>query len=541
MADTNKYQQRVEQIAQKAAEFRRVLIEPQVDQERGGFITDSARRNESVSTAAQESIFDSAGEGRDFIAGLSAQAVRNYEHQHGHLPSDEMMASAMHTIENMLNPQEDGLKQIMDSATSNTQGSMSHSEGVIKRNHQVALVVPTMLMSITADMCTHIPANYDKSEIFRIHRRAGSTFGDLTKGDIIDIDFMGQYSSMDQRFTMGIGDNETKRYEYNMQDEQGRFMPVRPGNVRVYVDRNPVAQDTGRGQIIGSFKQGDDTVTVNGSVDYEKGVIVADFSQPITKGIEVHTAFDICIENDPSLIPTIDHQMESWTLYPHESALASSASIQAAFGARREFNLDLNAMQLQNARNLLSAEKDRKRLNDMYFFKSGEHEWDRTIPVGLSFRDHYEAIAETLENISMEMMIETKTSGLVGLVCGSKAAALLKSLGAPHFQRAPGYRHIPQPHYVGTFMGYAMKEDPFAKDPWGILCYGKGRSHGDAGYVAADAISAINYAHPVNRNLRHEQTLYELAYRDLHPYLGRAYFRKLRLVAKDPQSNIITR
>ncbi|MET4696635.1 hypothetical protein [Endozoicomonas lisbonensis] len=538
----DKYQQRLDQIAKRAKEFRRVLVDPQVDQDRGEFITDSAVRSDNIKAEAEDSIFDAAGEGRDFIAGLAAQSVRAYEKQHGHLPSDEMMASAMHTVENMLNPQSDGLKEIMDNATgagSNTQGSMSVSDGLIKRNHQVALVVPTMLMSVTADMITHIPANYDKSEIFRIHRRAGSTFGDLEKGDRIDIDFMGQYTTLDQRRLAGTGNGEDKRFEYSTQADQGRVMPIYSGRVRVYVDRNVVAKDTGSGQLIGQFSQGGSTVVVTGTVDYEKGKIIIDFSEAIKTGIDVHVAFDVNIESQPELIPMIDHEMESWTLYPHESALASSASIQAAFGAKREFNLDLNAMQLQNARNLLSAEKDRRRLNDMYFFVSGEHEWCRSIPVGLSFRDHYEALAETLENISMEMMVETKTSGLVGMVCGPKAAALLKSIGAPHFQRAPGYRHIPQPHYVGKLWGYDLKEDPFMDDPWAILCYAKGRSHGDAGYVGADAISAINYAHPILRNLRHENTLYELAYRDLHPYLGRKYFRKLRLVAKDEVLNSI--
>lgn len=527
----NNYDRQVAEINERAAEFRRVLVNPQVDHETSTFITDAATRNERIAAACRDSIFDAAGESAEMIAGVAANAVRAYEKQRGHLPSNEMMASAMHTIENMLAPKDAGLQGIMDSAVSNSPGAMNSSEGLIKRNHQVALVVPTLLMSITADMVTHIPANYDKSEIFRVHRTAGSTFGDLTKGDIIDVDFMGQYSAMDQRHVLGIGDGTIKRFEFNIADVFGRAAPVRKECVRILADRSYAAQDTGRGQLVGAYNVGSSTITVSGTVDYDKGIIIADFTTAPAAGVELHVAIDIDIEKEPELIPLIDHKMESWTLYPHESALACSASIQAVFGARREFNMDLTALQLGNARNLLAAEKDRKRLQDMYFYSSSTYEWDRTIPTALGFRDHYESVSETLENISMEMMIETRTTGLVGMVAGPKAAALLKSLGAPHFIKAQGYKHIPQPHYVGKLFGFDFKEDPFAADPWGILCYGKGRNHGDAGYVAADAISAVNYAHTITKSLRHENTLYELAYRDLHPYKGRQYFRTLRLIA----------
>ena len=97
------------------------------------------------------------------------------------------------TIDNMLT----GSHRVLDSVTGGS--SMSNRDGIILRNHQVVLVTPTMLMSITADMVTHIPANFDQSEIFRIHRRAGSDFSDLKRGDIIDVDSMGQYSSMDRK------------------------------------------------------------------------------------------------------------------------------------------------------------------------------------------------------------------------------------------------------------------------------------------------------------------------------------------------------
>ena len=310
-------------------------------------------------------------------------------------------------------------------------------------------------------------------------------------------------------------------------------MPFRKELVRIYHDRNLVAEDFGgKGKLTGSFVDSDGaSVTVTGDIDYENGIVNVTFSTAPKTGIELHVGVDISIERDPSLIPVIEHEMESWVVRPHESAITMDASIQSVFSMQREFNLDLNSMQIGTARNFLAGEKDRKRLNDMYFFTKGLQTWTYTVPDAIKFSDHYESIRETLLNISEQLMTRTKKSGLVGLVAGPKASALLQSIGAPHFNQARGYRRIPQPHYVGKIFGYDLKEDPY-KDDWEIMCYAKGRDHGDAGYLAADAISAVNYAHPVMKDLRHSNTLYELAYRDMHPYQGREYFINLKLIPK---------
>lgn len=528
MGDKASYDKQVAGINERAALFMKAVVNPQLES-RGSskFITDSAERNAELKSVVQDTIFDNAGEDGPMLLATAANAVRNYHDQRGHMPTPEMMASCYKTMENMLTP---GWNPILDSLTGESNGSMSNRDGVIHRNHQVALVTPTMLMSVTSDMVTHIPANYDQSEIFRINRRAGSDFGDLSKGDIIDVDFMGQYSSMDQRHTLGTGNGTDTQFVFNVNTVTGQEMPLRKELVRIYHDRNLVAEDNGKGHVSGTLLDSDaDNVVVTGTVDYVKGIVTVNFSKAPKTGIELDVGVDISIERDPSLIPVIEHEMNSWVVRPHESAISMNASIQSVFSMKREFNLDLNSMQLGTARNFLAGEKDRKRLNDMYYFSLGEKTWEYTVPMGVKFSDHYESIRETFLQISQELMVRTKKSGLVGVVCGSKASALLQSIGVPHFIQAKSYRRIPQPHYVGKIFGYDMKEDPYA-DEWSIMCYAKGRDHGDAGYVAADAISAVNYAHSIQKDLRHSNTLYELAYRDLHPYDGRSYFTTLKLI-----------
>ena len=201
MGDKAAYHKQVAEINERAALFKQAVVNPQLEGKGSStFITDSAERNAQLKDVVKDTIFDNAGEHGPMLLATAANAVRSYHEQRGHLPSAEVMSSCYKTVENMLTP---GWNPVLDALTGGE--SMSNRDGVILRNHQIALVTPTMLMSITSDMVTHIPANYDQSEIFRIHRRAGSDFGDLRKGDIIDVDFMGQYSSMDQRHWTGCG------------------------------------------------------------------------------------------------------------------------------------------------------------------------------------------------------------------------------------------------------------------------------------------------------------------------------------------------
>ncbi|HGF7152624.1 TPA: hypothetical protein AB5C39_000722 [Vibrio mimicus] len=521
------YRDQVAKINNNASELAQVIVKPQFDG--NDIITDSAARNDAIKASLAGSIFDGAGEMGAMIAGSAANAVRQYRHIHGELPSAELMSSMHNSIANMLsaNPEHEGLKSILDSAGDGTMGS---SEGIIQRNRMVALVVPVQLMMITNDMVTHIPANYNKSEIFRINRVAGTTFGDLKEGEIIDVDFSGQYSSMDQRHLIGNGDGSELNFAFDIASKS-KAMPFVKGKVRILVDRMPVGGDDAKGGIFGKFTDADgETVTFTGTVNYQVGQLALKFSKAPKTGIEIHTIADISIEKDPSLIPTVEHEMLSYELFPHESALVSSNSIQSQFTGKREYNMDIAGMQLATARNLMAADKDRKRLNDIYFYAKGEKTFNLAIPTGLAYRQHYEMVQTVLLAISTELMNRTKRSGLVGIVAGREASRILKSIGAPHMVYAPNYRQLPQPHYVGTIFGYKFKEDPHMQDPWRVLCYAKGREHGDAGYVAGDAISAVNFAHSVGRNLKHENTLYELAYRDLHPHNGRDWYMWLRLI-----------
>lgn len=519
MSSHNSYMERLAEINQGAKAMTDAVIAPQMDGNQ--FIGESAARNNELEGAVKGTIFESFGKSAGMVLATQANAVRAYQRKTGRMPSPEVLASAHKSLENLIALGE-GSSGGAPNHVFESVGPMSTSEGQVLRDHMAALVLPVQLNSITNEMVTSVPANFDRTEIFRVERVAANNFGDLKKGDVIDQFFRGQYSSMDQRKELGKGDGAKVDFSVDL------GMPLRKsgggmgGYVKILLDRNEVASDDGKGNLFGNG--------VTGAVDYDAGTIAVKFGTAPAADLEVHATFDISIEKDPSLIPRVDHEIQSWVIVPHEAAISGQTTVQALFQARREFSLDMSSMTVTAMRNILSADKDRKRLNDMWFYAKGTKSWSLAIPSGLSYHEHYEQLREVLMGISTELMMATKISGLRGVVAGRSACNIFKSLRSPHFEAAPGYREVPQPHYVGRLFGmYDLYCDPMA-DEWETLCYAKGDNHGDSGYVAADAITAVPFKHPVGTDLRHRDTLYELAYRTMHPYNGRAWFRKLRMM-----------
>ncbi|MFH1984783.1 MAG: hypothetical protein ABIL58_23325 [Pseudomonadota bacterium] len=537
-----RYRNFMKGVDNRASQMLAAIYDP-VRGDDGGIIGDPKARHERLEAVTQHTVFESAGKGAATIQTLASNALAAYVRRYGCLPSPGLLASAHMAIEQGIiatSPNAAklaGMPGVFESAGS----TLATTEGILMRDRMIALVLPVMLQSITGRMVTHIPGQFNQSEIFRIRKVAGSTFGDLTKGDVIDVDFNGHYAAMDQRFLAAIGDgtevggaasSTPNFFRLDSATDIGVKMPFRRKRCVVYHDRTPVANDKeGDGNLYGTFVLGGSTITVTGTVDYANGVVNPVFSVAPANLIEIHIGVDIDIEADPSLIPIIDYLEDSKVLYPHESALNCGYSLQALWAMRREYNIEMEGMAMTDMRNLIAADKDRKILNDIRFFLLGDTEWTMDVTDGLYFQEHYETLKQTLLAIDATILARTGRAGLVGLVLDSKSASLVKSMRQPNFEPAPGYKRIPQPHYIGRLFGmWDAYEDPNAPTDYESICFGIGNTVGEAGYVTGDCIPPLPFKHPVLSNLHHEQTLWSMGYRDLHPFDGRNYFHKLSFV-----------
>lgn len=533
MADKiNSYQQQVADIATRAAAMRRILVDP-FRADDGGFIrpktaADAKHRDQVLESAISDSAYAMSQNGA-MIAAVHSRALQGYERIHGHLPSDDLLASAHKAVENAL---------LLATGKATLGGGvyesadMSTTEGIMLRDRLISLVLPVLLQTITANMVTFIPGEFNQSEFFRVFRVAGSTFGTKQKGDIIKFNYDGLYSVMDQRVELGVGDGSTKKFSFDSKSIHGKVYPFKPKRTRIWANHKVVAEDNGNGAMVGTYVNGDSTVVVSGTVDYATGQVEVEFTTAPAAQTPLHVGFDVNIENAPELIPRIDHQMFSHVLYPHESAIAGNATIQAIWTLRRELGQDIDNLTMQGLRNLLAADKDKKNLHDMLFHAQDSVEWCYVGSPELTLHQHYESLNAALLEVDSKLMVGNGVSGLVGIVAGVQATNVFRYLRDPLFVAAPGYRSLAQPHYVGRVFGqWDLYCNPYMEG-WQALCFAKGPDHGQTAYVAGDAVPAQTFRHPVMGDLTQRATMWDLAYRDMQPFDGEKYLCKLNFVSE---------
>lgn len=534
MPSTNSFEDQTRDIASRASQMRDALFNDLADSS-GSFTNACAKIDDVAKRKIPNSVYESAGDHAGMIFGAHARSYLDYYARHGRHPSDEILASAHQAVENVMHfcsktPAQRaglGVGVVLESAD-----MMSTTDGIMMRDRLVSLVLPVLLQSITSNMVTLTPGQFNQAEFFRVRRVAKSTFGDLKSGDPIDYKYNGRYGVMDQVFKAGTGDGSATEFSLNTTTSFGKLYPLKKRRIKIFHDHDVVGTDSETGAIAGTFiNNAKAPVVVSGSVNYQAGTVNLKFSVPPAAGVEIHIGYDVDIERDPTLIPIIDHEMDSRTLFPHESAIAGNATLQALWALRRELQLDIENMTMAGMRNILTADKDRKILRDLYFYARGTHEWVFDGPESLTLREHYETLNAVLLAIDTQLMNSTGVSGLVGIVAGTDVVNIFRYLPAPYFTPAPGYRQLAQPHYVGRVFGqWDLYCDP-SNDSHSALCYAKGPDHGQTGYVAGDAIPAITFRHPILGDLMSKGTMWELAYRDLQPFDGRNYLTTLKIIS----------
>lgn len=547
-ANKQKHAARVAAITQSAEAVRNVCVDAMWND--GAFIQDDGARMNAVAAAAKSNhMFEALGDHAGGVAIAWGTAIKEFYDCYGTLPSDEILASAAQSLQNItvgLNAGTSAGGQVAMLESIGT--SLATSEGVEIRAKQAGLILPVMLMAATSDAVTYIPAEANETEIFEIRRVAGNTFGDYTAGEELGLFSNGQYASMNQIYPFLAAqqpDGEIKAYQFDSTTAGfGLKVPFKKGSVKLMANRKIVANEVNgqAGKLYGAVTVGGSEIVINGTINYTNGVADVATATALPAGMKLMLEFDIDIEKQADLIPTINHDMQSWTLRPHESAIAAEHTVQSYWLMNREFSLDIRSMQMNHLRNYLAYEKDLRNLRKMLIAATETETFDLTVPAGLRASEHYETLNRTLLTLSQALLVRTKVSGLTGLYMGASACAIVKSLDSTLFEYAPNYQQVPRIHYVGKLFGqFKVFEVPTEIEAikgveetklgtWDCLCYARGEQHTQAGIVAGDAVPATLFAHETTKALVDRNTLWELAYCDIHPNDGGRYFTKLTFV-----------
>ncbi|MGL5907770.1 MAG: hypothetical protein ACRCZA_13830 [Shewanella sp.] len=554
-----KYYNRIAAISQTAKAVRNVCIDAQFDG--GQRITDPRALADSIATAAsKEPMFEALGDQQAItqVSTAWAGAMGDYIDQNGQAPRDELLASCAETLLSCSVGHEGESRNPMFESIGTT---MRSSEGVEIRAKTGALILPVALAAATNDAATFVQGGRDETEMFEIVRVSGTAFGDMEKGQQMDEFWNGQYTGLKQTYTSPVqGDGAATTFVAYIYNEAAPMagsattlvgvinncnpqkIPYRRKSVRVMLDGKLVASDLVNNGVYGQFKHDgvDYSIMPAAEADNTKGIIAFKCTPalPAAAG-SLMLQYDVDVENANAVLPEIQHEMLSYTITPHQSIVAAQHTIMGYWAMKREYGIDMRSLQTQTQRNVLAYEKDMRNLRDMLIATMANPTTTipLTVPAGSYFKEKYEEVHEHLLVLSQAMQADTKTSGLVGMFCGSRAASMLKALGAPYFTTPDNYRQVPKVHYCGLLFGkWKVYEVPFEIEIAGatlgkndILCYARGQEYSQAGLLAGDAVPATMYKHGTLPALFSRDTLWELSFGDISPRAGYKYFRKVTI------------
>lgn len=522
-------------ISGLASAVKKVCVNAAVDG--SGVIANPNERMENMISAAGEyapNLLEAVGGSAGSVFSAWQTSIQSYADTYGQMPADEVLATAMHTAMQSVAPT-GGSDLIFESV----QKSLATSEGTPIRPRSIGLILPTLLSAATTDMVTHIPAERDEVEIFEINRIAGSTFGDFNIGEVIAEGSTGQYGNMRQLFAFATDqqpDNTKTKFDFDTELHTKIKTPIKRGSVVIYLDSKPVAQHLRASNSTALITLNDSGFT--GTVDLANGKVTVNASSAPAKG-SLSIKLEVDIEKAYSIMPTIQAEVESYTLTPSWSVLGSEHTIQAFWTLNREMGVDLGSQLMANQRNLLAYNKDIANLSTAIHASHANklETFPLTISANHTFREHYQRLEEKINTISTEMLSDTKKSGVVGIYAGADAINILKAMGSPFFEPAPNYREVNRIHYVGKLFGrFKVFVCPSniniagtKFESWDLLFYGRGENHSEAGIVNGDAI-APTFIHQGAQGFQISNALISLRYQDLHPNKGEKYFRRMKLI-----------
>lgn len=548
MSNLTEYKQRVAEITKRSKSVMAFAADAQFDN--GAYIADPGMRVARMMEAARKDpIFEGAAdEVVSQVVSAWGDAVAEHSKTHKRYPRAEILANAHQLLENVLVQTLDGGKNRMEGVAKGMLESvatdmMSNSDGIMRQALFMAMILPTSLGATTSDACTFIPVPRDQSDVYEIINVAGTSFGDYSAGDQLDMQSVGQYSQMRRRYIAeAAADGTTKTFAFSVKDQEGQDVPIRKSRSNIFINRQKSVIDNGESQLLHTYANKAGTqITVTCSIVYSTGSISMNFSTAPDAGTEIAVEIELNVEAKPDIIPVINQEMKKFTLFPSQYAIAAEHSVQAAYDAQREFGIDLGQLQFSTLKNYLAHEQDMLRLRIIAWRTINKDTFDIALPEDMTFDVWGTIFKGKVIQVFRDITELTKSTSSFGAFAGSDAASFLRQLPPSMFELAAGYTPSPYVTFMGTLFGYikifevptnvctALTATGSDFGTYDMLCYGRDQNPGKAGFVTGDAVPAVPFVHPTTPGLQNRTTLWGSAINDMHPRNGADYFTRLTL------------
>lgn len=326
---------------------------------------------------------------------------------------------------------------------------------------------------ITPELVTVQPLEGPSGNVFFLDYVAGTTKGDITKGDKLwdsrgghgpNRDFASEQISGEQLSSSGVSTTNATI----------AFTPIRPGTI-VVTNGNDTYTDDSNGNFpaVGGLS--------SGTINYVTGAVVFNLSS--NTGNVITVAYSWNSEGSTNL-PQVNFTLSSSVITAQRYALRARWSQEAEQVLKSLHGLKVEAQMSAAVASEIQFEIDRHILTQLHNMAgAGVNSWDATLPPGVSWTEHKLSFVDAI--IELDAFIFRATDRVMAnwLVVGVQGMALLAT--HPQFDPAPHKNEVDGITFIGTLLGkYKVYADPHA-DPTEYLLGYKGDNWMRTGYIFA--------------------------------------------------------
>jgi len=229
-------------------------------------------------------------------------------------------------------------------------------------------------------------------------------------------------------------------------------------------------------------------IITDATINYESGALTFKLATGYTLVTDTVTAGyhydqksvgDGAIGTNALQVPEVDIKIATMPVICQSRKLKALYAFDAAFKLQKEYGSDINALLNSQIAAEIAHEIDGEIMQDLYVGAGLVNDtWNKTKPVGVPLRDHYESFFATVVVGSNKIFEATKRAQATFMIVGIDVASVVEVM--PSFVSA-GATNVIGPHICGTLGGITVIKNPYFEPKAYLLGY-KGMSLFDAGY-----------------------------------------------------------
>ncbi|MFJ3487149.1 hypothetical protein ACIPL1_27575 [Pseudomonas sp. NPDC090202] len=381
---------------------------------------------------------------RPGIVGSMLDGIARFQHEHGFVPSADMIDAAVYQGVSVA----DGTAPVLPGgATLDSVSNSLQSSPLSHQPNRIAVALMGMLaeaMPIGAYLPSDLNSNESKLAI--INSVAGDTFGAYKDGDILNGVNGGQNYINSERTVIAqqSGDRTTATFAFKTgADGGGVAVPVLPSRTSVKIGGFKVAAEINQNdtaasrQIAGQVDISGAKYAISGSVNFAAGTGNLTFNPALPAGTVVKVNGFIDYEEDPSLTPSIKTSAQSFSVFCHEWRVLMQVTPGARSQGQSELGTDFLTVAVNAARAQLAMERYYDALSKIRdVAENTQREFDYDVSNQLlqkSRAQRWRDFAAFMGEVDQDVANNTMEFGLSILFVGAKGAANYRTMGADDF------------------------------------------------------------------------------------------------------------